>query len=99
MKTVHIKVMHSSEVNPESWIAFLKKKPVWAIIAAQYGQSWGMIGLLSWLPSYFTKRFNVSFSDLDDFITLPYLLQLLVAAFAGTIADYLIAKGAPVTDQ
>ena len=30
-----------------------------AIAMAQYCQSWGMYGLLSWLPSYYTQQFGI----------------------------------------
>ena len=76
-----------------SVVELLKSRPVWAIIAAQYGQSWGMIGLLSWLPTYYTQRFNVPLSSLADFTVLPYVLQLVVSLAAGSLADGLIAKG------
>jgi len=71
----------------------LQFSPVWAIIVAQYGQSWGMIGLLSWLPTYFSERFNVPLADLSSFTVLPYFLQMSVALSAGTVADYLIGSG------
>lgn len=65
---------------------------VWAIIAAQYGQSWGMIGLLSWLPTYFSERFHVPLTELSSFTVLPYFLQMAVAVSAGTVADFLIGR-------
>lgn len=71
----------------------LKSPPVWAIIAAQYGQSWGAIGLLSWLPTYYSKRFNVPFESLSEFTVLPYFLQMIVGVSAGFIADKLISSG------
>jgi len=71
----------------------IKLPSVWAIIAAQYGQSWGMIGLLSWLPTYYSQRFNVPISSLADFTVLPYFLQLAVSLIAGSIADGMIDRG------
>jgi MFS family permease len=71
----------------------LKSPPVWAIIAAQYGQSWGAIGLLSWLPTYYSKRFNVPFESLSEFTVLPYFLQMIVGVSAGFVADKLISSG------
>ena len=63
---------------------------VWAIIGAQYCQSWGMIGLLSWLPTYYSDRFHVPLSALSQFTVLPYFLQMVVSIGAGYLADYLI---------
>ena len=71
----------------------LKSPPVWAIIAAQYGQSWGMIGLLSWLPTYYSQKFGVPIASLGSFTALPYLLQMVVAIAAGFTADKLIDSG------
>ena len=71
----------------------LKAPPVWAIIAGQYGQSWGMIGLLSWLPTYYSQRFDVPIASLSDFTVLPYFLQLGVSILAGYISDALIGRG------
>lgn len=69
----------------------LSCRPVWAIISTQYCQSWGMVGLLSWLPSYFSEKYNVSTASLGSFTALPYLLQMFVAIGAGFLADYLIS--------
>ena len=74
----------------------LKSPPVWAIIAAQYGQSWGMIGLLSWLPTYYSQKFGIPIASLGSFTALPYLLQMVVAVAAGFTADKLIESGVRV---
>ena len=71
----------------------LSARPVWAIIAAQYGQSWGMIGLLSWLPTYYSQRFGVPLESLSKFTVLPYFLQMIVGVCAGFAADKLISTG------
>lgn len=68
----------------------LQEKSVWAIIIAQYTQSWGLLGLLSWLPSYFSERFQVPIGELARYTTLPYILQLGGALVAGYLADYLL---------
>lgn len=72
--------------------ACLKQKSVWAIIIAQYTQSWGLLGLLSWLPSYFSDRFQVPLSELAVYTTTPYLLQLFGAIAAGYLADTMINR-------
>lgn len=80
------------EIKPTLW-QLLQQPPVWAIIAAQYGQSFGMIGLLSWLPTYYSARFQVPIASLGSFTVLPYFLQLVAALAGGAIADGMIAKG------
>lgn len=72
--------------------SLLTKKPIWAIILAQYTQAWGMVGLLSWLPSFFSDRFHVPVEQLSMYTALPYVLQLGVSLVAGYIADLLINK-------
>ena len=81
----------SQEMLPLSYL--LSSRPVWAIMAAQYGQSWGMIGLLSWLPTYYSERFHVPLDSLANFTVLPYFLQMIVGISAGLIADKLISSG------
>ena len=85
-----------NEVNEDKELTLrtlLSSPPVWAIIAAQYGQSWGMIGLLSWLPTYYSQRYNVPLESLSNFTVLPYFLQMLVAVSAGFFADKLVQSG------
>lgn len=75
-----------------SVLELLQQKPVWAIIAAQYGQSWGLYGLLSWLPTYYSDRFHVPLVELGAFTALPYLIQSVVSVSAGFMADALVVK-------
>ena len=67
------------EAQTMSLRTLLSSPPVWAIICAQYGQSWGSIGLLSWLPTYYNQRFGVPLESLSNFTVLPYFLQMVVA--------------------
>jgi MFS transporter, ACS family, solute carrier family 17 (sodium-dependent inorganic phosphate cotransporter), other len=71
----------------------LSEKSVWAIIVAQYTQSWGLVGLLSWLPSYFSDKFHIPVTDLAVYTTSPYILQCISAVASGYIADILINRG------
>ena len=70
----------------------LSMNPVWAIMLAQYGQGVGSIGLLSWLPTYYSQHFNVPLSNLASFTVLPYFLQMFIAVSAGRLADYMIVN-------
>ncbi|TFJ82879.1 hypothetical protein NSK_005832 [Nannochloropsis salina CCMP1776] len=71
----------------------LARKEVWAILVAQYTQAWGIYGLLSWLPSYYSKTFDIDVTQLAAFTLAPYLLQTLVGIASGYLADSLIAAG------
>ena len=45
------------------WQALMRRREVRAICVAQFTQSWGMYGLLSWLPTYFTEAHGVDLGD------------------------------------
>jgi len=92
--TLHASVSSSTTTSTykASVLELLQQKPVWAIIAAQYGQSWGLYGLLSWLPTYYSDRFHVPLVELGAFTALPYLIQSVVSISAGFMADALVVK-------
>lgn len=94
-KTVEATVENNISVkeSTSSWLSFIRYPSVWAIIIAQYCQSWGMIGLLSWLPTYYSQRFHVPLASLGSFTTTPYILQLVLSIAAGALADKLISMG------
>jgi ACS family sodium-dependent inorganic phosphate cotransporter len=79
------------------WQALMRRREVRAICVAQFTQSWGMYGLLSWLPTYFTEAHGVDLGDLPAFTFVPYLLQGVVGLCVGVYADDLInVRGVPV---
>lgn len=73
--------------------ALARRKEVWAICIAQYCGSWGLYGLISWLPTYFTDQFGVSMAELPAFTFLPYLIQGGVGLGVGALADKLLERG------
>ncbi|GIL53864.1 hypothetical protein Vafri_9379 [Volvox africanus] len=73
--------------------ALLRRREVWAICATQYAQSWGMYGLLNWLPTFFSDFYHVQLSDLGSYTLLPYVFQGGLGAATGFLADYLIRSG------
>jgi MFS family permease len=56
--------------------ALLRRREVWAICVCQYAQSYGMYGLLTWLPTFFTDFYGVKLVDLGGYTLLPYVLQV-----------------------
>ncbi|KAG2453915.1 hypothetical protein HYH02_002118 [Chlamydomonas schloesseri] len=76
----------------DSW-ALLKRREVWAICGAQYAQSWGMYGLLNWLPTFFSEFYKVELADLGSYTLLPYVFQGGLGAATGFLADWLLRKG------
>jgi len=73
----------------------LRRREVLAICGAQYCGSWGLYGLISWLPTFYSDQYGVPLSDLPQLTFAPYLLQAGVGVAAGFLADRLIAGGAP----
>ncbi len=59
---------------------------VWAICVAQFTGSWGMYGLLNWLPTFFTEYYNVPLADLGGFTLIPYVVQGGLGVVAGVVA-------------
>ncbi|CAJ1346710.1 unnamed protein product [Effrenium voratum] len=71
-------------------------REVLAICVAQYTNGFGLYGLLSWLPTFFSEQYGSSLSDLPFLTTVPYLLQAGVGLAVGGYADQQLAAGAPV---
>lgn len=80
-----------------SWLGPLRalatRREVWAICIAQFCGSWGLYGLISWLPTYFSDQFGVSMADLPAFTFLPYIIQGGVGLGVGALADKLLERG------
>lgn len=72
--------------------ALMRRREVWAICCCQYAQSYGMYGLLTWLPTFFTDFYGVKLVDLGGYTLLPYLLQGVVGLGAGALADQLLSS-------
>lgn len=70
----------------------MRRKEVWAIAVAQYAAGWGFYGLLAWLPQFFIEHCGLQLSQLGGFTLAPYLLQAVMGASAGLLADNLIVK-------
>lgn len=77
-------------------LPLVKTPQVLAICAAQYTNGFGLYGLLSWLPSFFSEQYGTSLSELPALTTVPYILQAVVGLAVGSFADRAIANGVPV---
>jgi ACS family sodium-dependent inorganic phosphate cotransporter len=66
------------------------RREVRAIAVCQYAQSYGMYGLLTWLPSFYSERYGVAVADLGGYTLLPYVLQGGLGLASGYLADRLI---------
>ena len=79
-------------------LPILRRREVLAICVAQYCGSYGLYGLLSWLPTFFTEQYGVPLADLPSVTFVPYILQAGVGILTGAMADRLLAQGWPKRD-
>lgn len=87
-----IAVMTNKMCKPVIWSIYWYMQ-VLAILIAQFTQSWGMYGLLNWIPSFFTQTYGVDMSQLAVFTVVPYVAQAAVGVLSGYIADKMISRG------
>jgi ACS family sodium-dependent inorganic phosphate cotransporter len=66
----------SSSDSITGFRALLRRREVWAICVCQYSQSYGMYGLLTWLPTFFSEYYEVQVGDLGGYTLLPYFVQV-----------------------
>jgi hypothetical protein len=83
--------LQHQQANVGFW-PLMRRKEVWAIAVAQYAAGWGFYGLLAWLPQFFIEHCGLQLSQLGGFTLAPYLLQAVMGASAGLLADNLIQK-------
>ena len=55
----------------------------------QYTGSWGMYGLLNWLPTFFNDFYGIQIADLGSYTLLPYIVQGGLGAASGILAGEL----------
>jgi len=72
-------------------LPLFRRKEVLAICVAQYTGSWGLYGLLNWLPTFFVDVYHVDLADLGGFTSMSYVAQGGVGFLAGYLADYMIS--------
>jgi len=77
----------------ENLLLLCRRREVIAICVAQYTQSWGLYGLISWLPTFFSEYYHVELGQLGGLTMLPYVVQGGMGAVSGFAADTLIARG------
>mmetsp|Transcript_25907 Transcript_25907/g.66670 ORF Transcript_25907/g.66670 Transcript_25907/m.66670 type:complete len:585 (+) Transcript_25907:161-1915(+) len=85
-----------SSTQLQKFVSLLKQREVLAICVTQYTQSWGLYGLINWLPTFFSEYYHVEISQLGGLTMLPYVVQGGMGAVSGVAADALITRGASV---
>jgi len=79
------------------WGKIFSLPAFWALILNHFCTNWSFYVLLSWLPSYFRKSFDVSIASAGALSAGPWLAVFMTANVSAFIADRLIHRGVSVT--
>ncbi|XP_014215959.1 putative inorganic phosphate cotransporter [Copidosoma floridanum] len=88
-----LKHTHES-VPPTPWRHILTSLPVWALMVATIGNSWGFLTICSDMPKYMSSVLKFSVRENGYFSSLPYLCMWLTSCLASWLSDRLISGGA-----
>jgi len=80
-----------SEITLSDVGLMFSSKHVWAIIINHFCNNWGFYILLTWLPTYLNKTFDLAKSGF--FGVLPFLAMFVMGTIGGRVADLLINYG------
>ena len=87
-----------------SYLSLLARADVLAIIIAQFCNSWGLYGLISWLPTFYAQNTGGGMGATDYasgsgpgtaevlFTVAPYLLQGACGVVSGYVGDAIIRE-------
>ena len=76
--------------------AFLRNRPVQALMFTHFCNNWFNYTMLAWLPSYFTQTLDVGLSQASQISLFPSATGVAVSILAGQVADKLLDGGMPV---
>ncbi|GFY74558.1 putative inorganic phosphate cotransporter, partial [Trichonephila inaurata madagascariensis] len=74
---------------PTPWKSILTSIPVWALLAAHTGESWGFFTLLILAPTYLSNILHFDLKQNGLLSALPNLVLSTVSIFASILADHL----------
>ncbi|RIB26243.1 major facilitator superfamily domain-containing protein [Gigaspora rosea] len=74
------------------WKLIFSRREIWAILAAQFFNSFGFYIMLNWLPTYYLDHFGLDINKLGYFSVVPYVSQGTMGFVVGIIGDYLVNK-------
>ncbi|XP_029824809.3 LOW QUALITY PROTEIN: solute carrier family 17 member 9 [Ixodes scapularis] len=77
------------------WIAYFRSPSFWVILLAHFTENNSYFILISWLPTYFHERFPEA--QMWVFNMVPWIITPICSIGGGTLADYLIKRGHPVS--
>ncbi|XP_031343254.1 sialin-like [Photinus pyralis] len=74
------------------WKSIFTSVPVWAIIVATFGDSWGFYTLLTQLPMFMKDTLNFDLPSTGIVAAIPYLVLAITSLVTGYLADWLQEK-------
>ncbi|XP_022248543.1 uncharacterized protein LOC106461899 [Limulus polyphemus] len=74
------------------WRQILTSFPVWAVIIAHYGNSWGFYTILIDLPTYLKNILHFDIEQNGLLSALPYLCQFTIGCLVGYTVDLIYGK-------
>lgn len=75
------------------WRHVLTSLPVWAIVAAHFGQNWGFYTMLTEMPTYMKNILHYDIKANSAFSALPYLGMWAFGLLASYVADHVRSNG------
>eukprot|EP01102_Stenamoeba_stenopodia_P004509 TRINITY_DN14801_c0_g1_i1.p1 TRINITY_DN14801_c0_g1~~TRINITY_DN14801_c0_g1_i1.p1 ORF type:complete len:439 (-),score=65.44 TRINITY_DN14801_c0_g1_i1:180-1451(-) len=86
-----------TQVAPPSFSRIFSLSPIWAIITCHFCNNWNHYVLISWLPTYLQRVYEVDSKQSGFFSVLPYTVTFVVSLSAGWLGDRLVASGWTIT--
>uniref|UniRef100_A0A1L8DE91 Sialin n=2 Tax=Nyssomyia neivai TaxID=330878 RepID=A0A1L8DE91_9DIPT len=71
------------------WKAIVTSTGVWAIVAANFAETWGAYTYLTQLPTFLRDTLNFDLGSTGFLAAMPYLMMICLMAFSGYAADRL----------
>jgi len=87
----------ATEDTPVPWGEILSTPALWGVALAHFCNDWGAYALLTWTPQYLFQELGYNLKGSSALTVLPSILAVGVAAFAGTLADKMLADGTSLT--
>ena len=83
----------SSGMGSIPYRAFLRSRPVQALMFTHFCGNWFHYTMLAWLPTYFTQTMSIDLMHAAQTALFPPLAGIAASALAGPLADGLISRG------
>lgn len=80
------------EVSKVPWTHVFSSPPIWALICAHVGHSWGSDTLLLELPTYMHEVMGVDIGNTGLILAIPFTLQALSSFISAFVMDKLIVS-------